>query len=443
MRARTVVWFRRDLRLADHPALAAAASDGDVVALFVLDPAFDRAGSPRRDFLTQCLHDLGTATHGALVCRRGDPVSVVPAVAAEAGAASVHVTADAGPYGRRRDAAVARALANDGRHLVASSWPYAVAPGAIRKADGTPYTVFTPFLRAWLRADPGPPSGPADVRWSHSIAGDDLPAGRAVHHEAAAHDRLDRFLADSADRYDADRDRPAADGTSRLSPYLRWGSLHPRQLLDRLGGSRAHAVFRSELAWREFYADVLWHRPRAAWWNIDERMDAMAVDAGAAARRRFERWAAGRTGYPFVDAGLRQLEATGWMHNRARMVTGSFLVKDLHLPWQWGARHFLRHLVDGDLASNNLGWQWVAGTGTDAAPYFRVFNPITQSKRFDPDGDYIRRWVPELRDADTRSLHAPWEAPGGPPDGYPGPMVDHAEERAEALRRYGALPRRS
>jgi deoxyribodipyrimidine photo-lyase len=257
--------------------------------------------------------------------------------------------------------------------------------------------------------------------------------------EVAAAARLDAFLAGPAARYDRDRDLPALDGTSRLSPYLRWGCLHARQVLGRLGRSAAHARFRSELAWREFYADVLFHRPESAWRNLDRRMDGLAVDGGPTARARFERWAAGETGFPLVDAGLRQLRATGWMHNRVRMVTASFLVKDLHLPWQWGARHFLAHLVDGDLASNNHNWQWVAGTGTDAAPYFRVFNPVTQSRRFDPDGDYVRRWVPELVGMAAPAVHDPSAGRSGPPLGYVAVMVDHATEREETLRRFAAI----
>jgi deoxyribodipyrimidine photo-lyase len=192
----------------------------------------------------------------------------------------------------------------------------------------------------------------------------------------------------------------------------------------------------SELAWREFYADLLFHHPRSAWENLGGRLERMPVDTGKRARERFEAWAGARTGYPFVDAGLRQLHATGWMHNRVRMAAASFLVKDLHLPWQWGARHFLDHLVDGDLASNQHGWQWVAGTGTDAAPYFRVFNPVSQGERFDRDGTYVRRWLPELEGVPDRSLQRPWTSPKGLPLGYPPPMVDHAEEREEALRRY-------
>jgi deoxyribodipyrimidine photo-lyase len=209
--------------------------------------------------------------------------------------------------------------------------------------------------------------------------------------------------------------------------------VHPRQLLADLGPERGHEVFASELAWREFYADVLFRRPETAWENLDPKMASMVVDTDAAARARFDRWATGTTGFPIVDAGMRQLLSTGWMHNRVRMLVASFLVKDLHLPWQWGARHFMSHLVDGDLASNQHGWQWAAGTGTDAAPYFRVFNPTTQAHRFDSSGDYVRRWVPELRGIDGGAVHEPGARR---PSDYPAPMVDHGAEREEALARY-------
>lgn len=452
----TICWFRRDLRLADNPALTAAAADGPVVPLFVVDPAFfERSGAPRLAFLLASLRALDASMDGALVLRHGDPADVVPALAAEVGAARVVAADDGGVYGQRRDTLVAERLRADGRHLTLVGTPYAVPPGTVRKGDGTPYAVFTPFRRAWEAAGwHAPLPVPADVDWfgAPQVPCDGYPTVAAVEAlddavraalpeagEAAAHARLDAFLADGVDGYREQRNLPAVDGTSRLSPYLRFGLVHPRQILARLGDEPDHATFRSELGWREFYADVWRNQPATGWRNLQRRMDAMVVDADAAARERFAAWAAGRTGYPFVDAGLRQMLATGWMHNRVRMAVASFLVKDLHLPWQWGAAHFLRHLVDGDLASNNHGWQWTAGTGTDAAPYFRVFNPVSQGQKFDPDGAYVRRWVPELTVVGDRFVHAPWTAPQGVPLGVDGPMVDHASEREEALARYGAV----
>lgn len=438
------MWFRRDLRLDALPALCAATADGrHVVPLFVDDPAFDRAGAARRAYLRAALHSLRDSMGGALVIRRGDPVDVVPRIAAEVGAAAVHVGRDAGPYGRRRDAAVIERLRNDGIAVVATGSPYAVTPGSVRKHDGTPYRVFTPFHRAWGQLERQPSPGIPDVDWrgAPGVASDPLPLDPQHHPElpaigeAAARRRWDDFVAGPLAGYATNRDRPDLPATSELSADLRWGVIHPSTLLGELAGrhGRGPDRFASELVWREFYADVLLHRPESAWHNLDPSMDAMPLDTDAAARRRFARWSAGTTGFPLVDAGMRQLLAVGWMHNRVRMVTASFLVKDLHLPWWWGAAHFLRHLVDGDLASNNHGWQWAAGTGTDAAPYFRVFNPTAQSERYDPDGDYIRRWVPELAGLDAPAIHSPAPNRRGT---YPAPIVDHRAERAEALRRY-------
>jgi deoxyribodipyrimidine photo-lyase len=221
-----------------------------------------------------------------------------------------------------------------------------------------------------------------------------------------------------------------------LSPYLRFGVLHPRQLLSQLGSGAGADHFRSEICWREFYADVLFHKPHTAWQNLQQKMNALPVDTDKKAQEKFAAFTTGQTGYPIVDAGIRQMLATGWMHNRVRMIVASFLIKDLHLPWQWGARFFMDHLIDGDIASNNHGWQWTAGTGTDAAPYYRVFNPFGQGEKFDPDGTYVRQWVPELADIDTKSVQTPWTLGLLAPEAYPAPIVDHAVEREEALARY-------
>jgi deoxyribodipyrimidine photo-lyase len=254
--------------------------------------------------------------------------------------------------------------------------------------------------------------------------------------EAAAWERFDEWSARAMNRYRDDRNDPSVDGTSMMSPYLKFGVVHPRQLLARLDGSAGSDHFRSEIAWREFYADVLFHQPRTAWENLQPKMDAMRIDTDGAARGRFEVFCRGMTGFPIVDAGIRQMLTTGWMHNRVRMIVASFLVKDLHLPWQWGARFFMDHLLDGDIASNNHGWQWTAGTGTDAAPYFRVFNPVSQGQKFDPTGAYVRRFVPELTAVDAKHVHEPWTLGLLAPEGYPAPMVDHSAEREEALLRY-------
>ena len=443
----SLLWFRRDLRLADHPALVGAAEAGPVLPLFVLDPGLLRAAGPVRvAFLIRSLRALDDSLGGRLVVRTGDPGDVVPAVAGEIDAEAVYVSADFGGYGRDRDRRVRAGLELGGRRFVRVGSPYAVDPGTVRKGDGGPFQVFTPFYRAWRAHGWAPPSPPpATVRWVEGVDAEPLPEEPPVQAalppagEAAALARLEAFLAGPAAGYDGSRDRPADNGTSRLSPYLKYGCIHPRQILARLDRSKAHEKLRSELAWREFYADVVWHRPGSTSASLRPELAGMRVDAGPEADERFRAWAGGRTGYPLVDAGMRQLLAEAWMPNRVRMVVASFLVKDLHVDWTRGARWFLRHLVDGDTASNSGNWQWVAGTGTDPAPYFRIFNPVTQAKEHDPDGDYVRRWVPELAGLTGAAVHEPWKLPGGPPGGYPPPIVDHAEERAEALRRYAEV----
>lgn len=442
-----LVWFRRDLRLSDHPALLDALADADdVVGVFCLDPALlGPSGAARVAQLFDCLRALDHSMGGKLVIRSGDPVEVIPALAVEVDAASIHVTEDFGPYGRRRDDAAAAAAGDAGVEFARIGSPYAVEPGTIFTKGGTPYRVFTPFSRAWREVGwADPVRKPASIPW-RQVEGDliphppdlgDVELARAG--EDAASNRLDHFLRAKVDRYDDARDRPAADATSRLSADLKWGVLHPRQILARLGRSAGAKTFATELCWRDFYADVLFHQPTSARESMNERVGGMAWDRDGVADERFEAWTKGLTGYPIVDAGMRQLAGEAWMHNRVRMIAASFLVKDLHIDWQRGARWFMSRLVDGDLASNQHGWQWTAGTGTDASPYFRIFNPTSQGKRFDPAGDYVRRWVPELADVPTKYVHEPWTAPGGAPVGYPEPIVDHAEEREESLRRYAA-----
>jgi deoxyribodipyrimidine photo-lyase len=448
-----LLWFRRDLRLGDHPALLAAVDaagpDGAVLPVFVFDDRlYGPSGDPRRRFLHDCLAELDASMDGALVRRHGDPTRVLPELAAEVGAVSVHVTADAGPYGRRRDQGVERALGDV--PLVRTGSPYAVAPGRVTKRDGTPFQVFTPFARAWR--DQGwhsPAVRPRAVAWQTGVGSDDAPpppdldgvtlppAGEAAALEAWRRFRDERLLG-----YAEGRNTPGVNGTSRLSAYLKYGCIHPRTLLADLAaeaGSEAVRRYTDELAWRDFYADVLWHRPDSAREYLKPELQRLGYDSGPDAEELVRAWETGRTGFPIVDAGMRQLLGEAYVHNRVRMIVASFLVKDLHQEWTRGARYFMQHLVDGDLASNNHGWQWVAGTGTDASPYYRVFNPITQGKKFDPDGTYVKRWVPELRDLDPQHVHEPWTAPGGVPAGYPQPIVDHAHERQVSLDRYARV----
>src|SRR4051794_1281101 len=441
----SVLWLRRDLRLADHPALLAArdAAD-DVIPVFVLDDVLRRpSGAPRLAFLYGCLRDLHERTAGRLRILHGTPGTVLPRAVHDSGATSVHISSDHGPYGRARDERVRQALRDV--PLVATGSPYGVTPGTLTKADGTPYKVFTPYARAWRdRGIHAPATTPRKVAWTdRGLATKPVPADPDLGGvqlpepgERAALRRWRAFSERALSSYDENRNSPATAGTSELSVYLKYGCLHPRTLHAQLGDSDADRAFANELIWRDFYADVLWHRPDSARADWNTAMSALSYDDDEAL---YEAWAAGRTGYPFVDAGMRQLLGEAWMHNRVRMVVASFLVKDLHIYWTRGARHFMQHLRDGDLASNNHGWQWVAGTGTDASPYFRVFNPVKQGIEHDPDGDYIRRWVPELRDVPGRLAHEPWKLPDGPPNGYPDRIVDHGEERAEALRRCAAV----
>ena len=445
-----VMWFRRDLRLADNPALVAAAEAGRVVPLFVHDAALTRpSGANRVAHLHAALDALSGDVRGGVVERVGDPATVVPELAAELGAVAVYAAEDFGPYGRRRDDAVADALHEIGGELRFEGSPYAVAPGTLQTKSGSPFKVFTPYSKAWRQhRTEAPLEAPGDITWSTGhesqrrpktpkpTAGDGLPdAG-----EQAAWAAAEGFLADHVDGYKDDRNRPDLDATSRLSPHLKVGTIHPRQLLAHLGDRVGPTTFATELAWRDFYADVLFHRPDTVTANFVDSLDGLRWDTGKRADERFEAWCQGRTGFPIVDAGMRQLLAEGWMHNRVRMIVASFLVKDLHLDWRRGAAWFMHHLFDGDVASNQHGWQWTAGTGTDAAPFFRVFNPTLQGTRFDPHGDYVRRYVPELRSIAGAAVHEPWKVDGdlfaSEAADYPAPIVDHAAERDEALARY-------
>lgn len=457
-----LLWFRRDLRLADNPALAAALKTRLPIVCVHVDAPEESApwspGSASRWWLERSLAalDASLAARGnALVRRAGPSLAALEALAAETGATHLFFNRCHEPAGIARDDAIVRALA--GRLEIARSEAALLCdPDRIATADGRPYRVFTPFWRnarrgllaASLAPEPAPDRIPARERGvlRERVAERDDPERPGFDDawlpgEAGAAAALDEFVTHALARYPTERDFPAVDGTSRLSPHLAFGEIGPRTILAaiaRHGGLERHEKFVQELGWREFAHYVLRHFPQSAQAPLDARFERFpwANDAGAA----FAAWQAGRTGIPFVDAGMRQLAATGWMPNRLRMVVASFLTKNLRIHWLAGARHFWESLVDADLSNNTLGWQWVAGCGADAAPYFRIFNPVTQGVRHDRDGAYVRRWVPELARIPAAAVHAPWLLP---PDErarfglggtcYERGIVDLAASRAAAL----------
>jgi deoxyribodipyrimidine photo-lyase len=444
--APTVMWFRRDLRLRDHPGLDAAAKKGPVTALFVLDDVLlTRDKGPRTAMLYRTLRalDEDLRSHGGrLTVVRGRPVEVIPRIAQEIGASEVHVSEDFAPYGKRRDERVEKALGEvgSGVPLVRTGSPYAISPGFVTKQDGEPFKVFSPFYREWMRRGWHTPStsNPSKMTW-HAVDGTEIPEDPANTAdlpdagEAAAQATWQAFRKHDLARYSRDRNRPDLDRTSHLSVHLHLGTIHPRTMLADLG--KGGEAYRRQICWRDFYAQVLHFWPESAYGYFQPQMQQMRFDTGTTADERLEAWKQGRTGYPIVDAGMRQLLAIGWMHNRVRMIVASFLVKDLHIEWTFGAQHFMDYLIDGDLANNQHGWQWVAGTGTDPAPFFRIFNPVLQGRKFDPDGDYVRRYVPELASISGGAVHEPWTLEE-PPEDYPRPIVDHDTERKESLARY-------
>lgn len=460
-----IFWFRRDLRLGDHPALraAVAAGRGRVAAVFVIDPRLSAVAGPvRRAYLHATLTALDESLGGALIVRHGDPSDELARLAHEVGAVRVVATGDFSPAGRARDQRVTRELGAVGVSVSFVDSPYVVTPGTLTSATGAPWRVFSAFRRRWDDVASGaldlaPDLAPDEVTWvdAASLGTDELrrvvSASRPAYFgdlsdevprfdprvgEKGAHATLGDFLA-RVDAYDEARDRPASAGTSRVSAHLHFGTLHPRQVLVAVNGtSRGAEVFRAEICWREFYADVVFHHPASTWRVLQPALAHLRVDRDARAVARFQTWARGETGYPLVDAGMRQLLAEGWMHNRVRMVCASFLVKHLHLDWRWGATWFLWRLVDADVASNQHGWQWTAGTGTDPAPFHRIFNPTRQAERYDPAGTYVRRYVDELRDVAAPQCLRPGGGEGLlAASGYVGAMVDLAHERTEALAR--------
>ena len=440
MSIRSIVWFRRDLRISDHPALVAALSESDeIVPVFIIDSKLiERTGSNGLAYLAQSLQHLDASLDKKLQVIAGQPIDVLKKLQEKYNAQSVHISAEYEPVSAAQDVEIEKS----GIKLVRTGSAYAVAPGRVLKpSDQTPYRVYTPFYRAWLthgwrKPEQKPKSITAVTPDSDSRQFPDwkVPTGVSITEagEAAANERFKHFQKNGLDNYDEARNLAGIDGTSKMSAHLTWGEIHPRTLLAPLGQSKAHEVFRKEIAWREFYADVLFNNPHTETDYYAPQFAKMRYDKPG---KQFKAWCEGNTGYPFVDAAMRQLLAEGWMHNRTRMVVASFLVKDLHLEWQLGERFFREHLVDYDVASNAHGWQWTAGCGTDASPYYRVFNPVEQGKRFDENGDYVRKYVPELAHLKGIEIHEPWEVLDGYLKDYPQPIVNHATERLESLAR--------
>ena len=464
----SIWWIRRDLRLTDNPALHSALEAGDIIPVFVLDPAFSNSSPRRKNFLYEGLSaldkDLRTR-NSYLVIRKGKPVDVLRQLIQETDATTIFAEEDYTPYARKRDSQVAAQLP---LQLILGQTVH--HPEFVKKADGKPYTIYTPYAKVWksllteihLLPAPEKISTPADI-FSEPLpeykTNPLFPAG-----EAEALGRLKRFTLESNSllfdmqehpqgtrapalqsspihQYAETRNRMDSDGTSSLSPYFRFGMLSLRQAVHaalpsphgRGVGGEGENTWLNELIWREFYIQILYHFPHVAKTAFNK---SLANIPWRNKESEFSAWKNGCTGVPIIDAAMRQLKETGWMHNRARMIVASFLVKDLLIDWRWGEAWFMENLLDGDIAANNGGWQWTAGTGTDAAPYFRIFNPILQSAKFDPNGDYIRKWIPELRELNAKEIHAPWEK-GIKVTGYPEkPIVDRSIVKERTMQAY-------
>ncbi|MFF9814975.1 cryptochrome/photolyase family protein [Streptomyces sp. NPDC014006] len=442
----SVVLFTSDLRLHDHPPLRAALEAADaVVPLFVRDRAVAAAGfdAPNRSaFLADCLADLDASLRergGRLVVRSGDLVEEVCRTVTEADADEVHMAAAHSAFATRREDRLRRALEACGRRLfVHDAVTVAVPPGEVTPYSSDHFAVFTPYHRQWARVRlRAVAAAPRRVPVPDQVHGEPLPArgevagvspGLTRGGESEGRKRVDAYWRRGLDAYDDTRDDLAADTTSRLSAPLHFGTLSAVELVHRArrrGGPGAEALVR-QLAWRDFHRQVLAARPAAA--HADYRTKHDRWRSRHIARADIEAWCEGRTGYPVIDAAMRQLRHEGWMHNRARLLTASFLAKTLYVDWRIGAAHFLHWLVDGDVANNQLNWQWMAGTGTDTRPN-RVLNPVTQAKRYDPDGTYVRRWLPELRGLETPVLHEPWKLPAAERAAldYPDPVVQFSD----------------
>ncbi|HWU56050.1 MAG TPA: deoxyribodipyrimidine photo-lyase [Rhizomicrobium sp.] len=451
-----LVWFRQDLRLSDNPALYFAAGTGrPLLCLFVLDdetPGAWKLGGASRWWLHHSLAALDKSLDGKLVLRRGRAECIVKTLVQETGAGMVVWNRCYEPFAVERDKKLKNDLRQKGVAVESFNAALLSEPWELKTGSGTPFRVFTPFWKALReKTVEAPKPAPRNLKfhgakserlkdWSLLPTRPNWAKGfEWTPGEQAAHDRLYEFL-DAVGAYSRARDLPDQDGTSRLSPHLHWGDISPRQVWHAVkthGHGAGHETFLKELGWREFCAQLLFHHPALPSEPLDQRFQKFKW-------RRSEKdlraWTRGQTGIPIVDAGMRQLWLQGWMHNRVRMIAASLLIKHLGIHWRDGEAWFWDTLVDADLANNSANWQWVAGCGADAAPFFRIFNPVLQGEKFDPRGGYVRKFVPELADVPDKYIHRPWQAPAPPPN-YPKPIVDLAEGRARALAAFQALKR--
>lgn len=462
MTQRIIWWLRRDLRVTDNAVLSNALRDASaVIPVFILDPRLLKShilARARKQFLFDSLTDLDANLRersGRLILREGKPETALPRLAREIGADGVYFHRDYTPFARARDDRVVRALNAMGVRTEIFDDNYLTAPEQILKDDGTAYGVYTHYrLRFEQRhtvsarySTVGALNTPSDIP---SLELSRLTPKRnalfAIGGETEGKKQRRDFIhrADGLSRYQDTRDKLALDATSHLSPHLHYGTVSARDLYraaQKAGAGGQGKTWVDELLWRDFYMQVLWHFPHAARGAFRRAFDNIGWENDA---EKFTAWCAGRTGYPVVDAAMRQLNTTGWMHNRARMIVASFLTKDFLIDCRWGDRYFLQHLLDGDVASNNGGWQWSAGTGTDAQPFFRILNPVLQGAKFDPRGEYVKHWVPELEPVPEEYIHSPWLMPrevalaAGTEIGkdYPAPIVEHAVQRERALVMY-------
>ena len=459
----SIVWFRQDLRLADNPALDAAVKRGEsIIPLYIWAPEDDGdwpPGAASRWWLHESLQALNEALRerdSRLLLAKGRATEVLAKLAEQSGATAVYWNRRYEPAAIECDAAVEKTFASRGVQTASFNGTLLAEPWDVLNLSRKPYRVYTPYLRRMVRdftplpvrRAPGKLKAPSKWPSTVSLASLDLLprikwyAGMAERWrpgEDGAHARLKRFIALGLAEYKQQRDKPAVDGTSGLSPHLHFGEIGPRQIWHALGAKGRSSTFLHELIWREFAYHLLYHFPETTTKPLRPEFAAFPWRKSS---RHLEAWQRGRTGVPMVDAGMRELWTTGLMHNRVRMIVGSFLVKNLLQPWQEGTRWFWDTLVDADLANNTLNWQWIAGSGADAAPYFRIFNPVTQGERYDPEGEYVRKWVPEVAGFANHSIHGPWQQSRRNPCPASKPIVDLGESREAALDAYADMRRR-